>query len=193
MVLVSTVVTFSHPSNTTTEGASAPTSVDAAAFRGLMSRWATGVSLITCCVEGEPAGCTVSALTSLSLEPPRLLACLDLTARTLAHLRTVKRFCVNVLAAEQQELSRRFASRTSTQAEKFEGVPFAMAHGTVVLEGCIATLVCDVVDELVHGDHAVIVAQVVHGEANDDDPLIFFRSGFSMLRDEDVPAAADRH
>jgi flavin reductase (DIM6/NTAB) family NADH-FMN oxidoreductase RutF len=186
-------VTVGHPPGSTTEGASAPASVDALAFRGLMSRWATGVSLITCCADGEPAGCTVSALTSLSLEPPRLLVCLDLTARTLAHLRTVKRFCVNVLGAEQQELSRRFASRTSTQAEKFAGVPFAMAHGTVVLEGCIATLVCDVVDELVHGDHAVIVGEVVHGEANDDDPLIFFRSGFSMLRDEDVPAVADRH
>jgi 3-hydroxy-9,10-secoandrosta-1,3,5(10)-triene-9,17-dione monooxygenase reductase component len=186
MVLVSTVVTLGHPSSST-----AP--VDALAFRGLMSRWATGVSLITCCVDGEPAGCTVSALTSLSLEPPRLLVCLDLTARTLAHLRTVRRFCVNVLSADQRDLSRRFASRTSTQAEKFAGVPFAMAQGTVVLEGCIATLVCDVVDELVHGDHAVIVGEVVHGEANDDDPLIFFRSDFSMLKGEDVSAAAGPH
>lgn len=150
-------------------------------FRGLMSRWATGVSLITCVGDGEPVGCTVNALTSLSLEPPRLLVCLDLTARTLEHLRMSGRFCVNMLAAEQRELSRRFASRSSTQAEKFDGTPYRTEHGTILLEGCIATLVCDVVEELVHGDHAIVVGEFVHGETRDGDPLIFFRSEFGTL------------
>jgi flavin reductase (DIM6/NTAB) family NADH-FMN oxidoreductase RutF len=154
---------------------------DGAAFRGLMSRWATGVSLITCATDEGPVGCTVNALTSLSLDPPRLLVCLDLTARTLEHLRSAGRFCVNMLAAEQQGLSRQFASRSSTQAEKFDGVPFRFDHGTILLEGCLATLVCDVVEEIVHGDHAIVVAEFVHGEALEGEPLIFFRSEFGTL------------
>jgi flavin reductase (DIM6/NTAB) family NADH-FMN oxidoreductase RutF len=154
---------------------------DAAGFRGLMSRWATGVSLITCAGADGPVGCTVNALTSLSLEPPRLLVCLDLTARTLEHLRSAGRFCVNMLGAEQRELSRRFASRSSTQAEKFDGTLYRSDHGTILLEGCLATLVCEVVDELVHGDHAIVVGEFVHGEARDGDPLIFFRSEFGTL------------
>ncbi|MCW2976594.1 MAG: flavin reductase family protein [Actinomycetia bacterium] len=154
---------------------------DSPSFRGLMSRWATGVSLITCAGDDGPVGCTVNALTSLSLDPPRLLVCLDLTARTLEHLRAAGRFCVNMLGAEQQELSRRFASRSSTQAEKFDGTLYRSDHGTILLEGCIATLVCDVVDELVHGDHAIIVGEFVHGDARDGDPLIFFRSEFGTL------------
>ena len=197
MVLLSTVVTVVPPPRSVTESAptgQAPTgTVDPASFRGLMSRWATGVSLITCCATDEPVGCTVSALTSLSLEPPRLLVCLDLTARTLGHLRTAGRFCVNVLSAEQGELPRRFASRTSTQAEKFAGVPYLVEQGTIVLGGCIATLVCNVVDEFVHGDHAVVVGEVVHGEGNSGNPLIFFRSEFDTLRGEHVrPAAGER-
>jgi flavin reductase (DIM6/NTAB) family NADH-FMN oxidoreductase RutF len=165
--------------------------VDADSFRSLMSRWATGVSLITCrAADNEPVGCTVSALTSLSLDPPRLLVCLDLTARTLAYLRSAGRFCVNVLSAEQQELPRRFASRASTQAEKFEGVSWIEELGTIRLEDCIATLICDVVDEFIHGDHAVIVGEVLHGESGDAAPLIFFRSAFATLNDDRVRPAS---
>jgi|SRR5579862_678686 len=165
------------------------TVIDSDSYRAVMSRWASGVSLVTCCANGEPVGCTVSALTSLSLVPPRLLVCLDLSARTLGYLRTARRFCVNVLGAEQVHLPRRFASRESTQAEKFADVSYRLEHGTVVLEGCIATLVCDVVEELVHGDHAVVVGEVVHGDETDGDPLIFFRSDFGTLRAEDHGSA----
>jgi flavin reductase (DIM6/NTAB) family NADH-FMN oxidoreductase RutF len=154
---------------------------DGAGFRGLMSHWATGVSLITCATDEGPVGCTVNALTSLSLDPPRLLVCLDLTARTLEHLRSAGRFCVNMLGAEQHGLSRRFASRSSTQAEKFDGVPFRFDQGTILLEGCLATLVCDVVEEIVHGDHAIVVGEFVQGEALEGEPLIFFRSEFGTL------------
>jgi flavin reductase (DIM6/NTAB) family NADH-FMN oxidoreductase RutF len=86
-----------------------------------------------------------------------------------------------MLAAEQQELSRRFANRSSTQAEKFDRVGYRFDHGTILLEGCIATLVCDVVEELVHGDHAIVVGEFVHGDAREGEPLIFFRSEFGTL------------
>ena len=155
--------------------------LDKARFRSLMSQWATGVSLVTCLSEDGPVGCTVNALTSLSLEPPELLVCLDLTARTLEHLRGVRRFAINMLSADQAELCARFASRTSTQAEKFDGTPVLERHGTILLEGCIATVVCDVVEELIHGDHAIIIAEAVQGEAREGAPLIFYRSALATL------------
>ena len=83
--------------------------MDAAEFRRLMGFWATGVSVISAQGGDGPAGGTANALTSLSEAPPLALACFDLSSRTLHAVRESGRFCINVLAAGQQEISRLFA------------------------------------------------------------------------------------
>ena len=155
--------------------------IERTSFRQLMSQWATGVSVITCLDDQVPAGCTANALTSLSLDPPRLLVCFDLSARTLASVRRSRRFTVNVLTASQEEICGRFASRAS-HADKFAGVPYRVAFDTVLLEDCMAAIVCEVADELVHGDHVIVVGDVIHGELPvAAPPLIFFQSQFVQL------------
>jgi len=155
--------------------------IERTSFRQLMSQWATGVSVVTCLDEERPAGCTANALTSLSLDPPRLLVCFDLSARTLASVRRSGRFAINVLTASQEDVCRRFASRAS-HADKFDGVPHRLAFDTVILENCMAVIICEVADELVHGDHVIVVGDVVHGELPvEARPLIFFQSQFVQL------------
>ena len=78
-----------------------------------MRRWTTGVAVVTSSDEAGPRGATTNALTSLSLEPPLVLVALDRGSNTLGTVRESGRFCVNVLAAGQEELARRFATKAS--------------------------------------------------------------------------------
>ena len=92
-------------------------------FRDALAAYPTGVTVVTAIGgEGRLSGATANAVTSLSLDPPMMLACLDLGSRTLAAVRESGRFGVNALAAGQQELARRFAGK-GDEAEKWEGVP----------------------------------------------------------------------
>lgn len=147
-------------------------------FRRLMGFWATGVSVITASGEEGPHGATLNALSSLSLEPPLLLVCFDHSARTLGAIRQVGRFAVNILAAGQEDVSRRFVGKHS-MAEKFDGVAWGELHGAPVLDGCLATIVCDVTEEVEAGDHTIVIGTPIHLAAADDlHPLLFYRGAY---------------
>lgn len=162
--------------------------VDPLNHRSLMGTWATGVSLVTTSIEGRPQGCTLNSLTSLSLEPPSVLICLDSDSRTLTAIRDSGRFCVNVLSASQEELSRKFASRTLSNDERFESLAYTEVLGVPVLSGCLATLVCQVMDMTLLCDHILIAGHVIHGAGDDEQqPLVFFRGGYASMQ---VPTAA---
>jgi 3-hydroxy-9,10-secoandrosta-1,3,5(10)-triene-9,17-dione monooxygenase reductase component len=153
--------------------------VDGAGHRRLMAAWTTGVSLVTTIADGAPYGCTLNALTSLSLDPPSLVVCLGEETRTLSALRQTGRFCVNVLAADQQHVSALFADRSLTPAQRFAAVPHRMSHGIPVIEGCVATVVCDLMEERALCDHVLVVGRVLHGGVADDaEPLVFFGGGY---------------
>jgi 3-hydroxy-9,10-secoandrosta-1,3,5(10)-triene-9,17-dione monooxygenase reductase component len=144
-------------------------------FRRLLSSWATGVSVVT---SAGPRGATANAVSSLSLDPLLVLVCLERSSKTLEAVRESRRLCINVLAAGQDELARRFATK-ATEAEKFDGVAYELVDGLPVLDGCVAWVVCDLVHELDGGDHVILTASPVRGE---DDaagrPLVFFRSSY---------------
>ena len=89
--------------------------VDAQELRRLMSAWATGVTVITAEGTDGPAGATANALSSLSLEPPLVLVCFDLSSRTLSAVRESERFCINILAEAQESISRLFATKKSQE------------------------------------------------------------------------------
>lgn len=154
--------------------------VDRSSYRSLMGSWVTGVSLITATAEdGRAVGCTLNALTSLSLEPPSLLISLGDASRTLAALQASGRFCVNVLASDQERVARIFADGGLTAEERFSIVEHATRHEVPVIEGTRATLVCDVSETIPIHDHVVIAGRVVHGEVDDEQaPLVFFCGAF---------------
>jgi flavin reductase (DIM6/NTAB) family NADH-FMN oxidoreductase RutF len=152
--------------------------VDKLEYRRLMGSWATGVSLITASGTAGPFGATANSLTSLSLEPPLLLVCFDLEARTLVAVRESGRFCVNILSAEQEQVSRKFASK-SEMAEKFAELAYHDEGGVPVLDQCLAYVICEVDQEFQAGDHVIVIGRPTVGVQDDAmHPLIFFRGSY---------------
>jgi flavin reductase (DIM6/NTAB) family NADH-FMN oxidoreductase RutF len=155
--------------------------LDAPDFRRVMSFWATGVSVVT--VEGRdgPAGATANALSSLSLDPPLVLVCFDLSSRTLGAVRESERFCINMLAEGQEEVAGIFATKKS-QEEKFAAIRHRTVRGTPVIDGCLGFLVCSLDSELERGDHVIAIGEVLEAGVDDDaSPLLFYRSDYLRL------------
>jgi flavin reductase (DIM6/NTAB) family NADH-FMN oxidoreductase RutF len=154
--------------------------VDASAFRRLVARWATGVSVVTAHDRGVDGGLTVNALLSVSLTPPSLLVSVTRDADTTPLIERSRRFAATLLAADQRGLSERFA-QTLPPAEKFRGVDVHRSpSGLPLLNGGLAVWECRVVDWLPRYDHVLIVGEIVHQEVGRDaDPLVFFRSGYA--------------
>jgi 3-hydroxy-9,10-secoandrosta-1,3,5(10)-triene-9,17-dione monooxygenase reductase component len=154
-------------------------------FRRLMGFWATGVSVITAQGDEGPAGATANALSSLSLEPPLALVCFDLSSRTLAAVRESERFCINMLSAGQEDVSRLFATKKS-QEEKFAEIDHQLVQGVPVIDSSLAYLVCELDSELRRGDHVIAIGQVLESGADEDaSPLLFYRAEYLRLPDND--------
>lgn len=156
--------------------------VDPERYRRAVGQFATGVAVVTCDSPSGPAGLTTNALTSLSLDPLLLLVCFDNASRTLPVLRESGRFAVNILAAEQADLARVFASKRVAQ-EKFELVTHEVAHGVPVLDGALAWLACDLRELLPGGDHTIGIGEVTHVDSRDGEPLVFWAGAYAALQD----------
>jgi flavin reductase (DIM6/NTAB) family NADH-FMN oxidoreductase RutF len=150
--------------------------VGGAEHRRLMGHWPTGVALVTTEGSAGPSGCSANAITSVSLDPPLLFVCFAHASRTLQAVREAQRLCINVLSVAQRDLCRHFAQPIS-MSEKFASVPVGTIDGLPLIEGCVAAVLCDVVDDLTVGDHAVILCSPVAGTTaeGEPDPLLFFR------------------
>jgi len=148
-------------------------------FRKTLGCFPTGVTVVTTLDQaGAPVGVTVSSFTSLSLEPPLVLFCLDSRNPNLGAFQAAGHFAVNVLRQEQRELSIRFASRLE---DKWKGVTWeAGALGSPLLPGCLATLECRLSAIHEGGDHQIIIGQVEGLEhAQGGQPLLYFRGAYT--------------
>jgi flavin reductase (DIM6/NTAB) family NADH-FMN oxidoreductase RutF len=151
---------------------------DARRFRSLFAHFPTGVAVVTTMSEGGPLGLTANAVCSLSLEPLLVLVCFDNTARTLPFIQEHSRFGVNMLRADQGELSRLFASKVP-EHEKFRDVPYRLEDGLPVIDGALAWMTCDLRDLHPGGDHQIGVGEVreMADEAHGD-PLLWYRGDY---------------
>ena len=149
-------------------------------FRAVMGHFATGVAVVTVDTPNGPQGMTANAVASLSLDPVLVLVCFDNDARTLPEVERAGRFGVNVLAAGQEHLARRFASKHDA---KFAEVPHSVHDGIPVIEGTIAWVGCDLERLVPGGDHTIGIGAVRAAELGPDglDPLIWFRGGYGEL------------
>ncbi len=145
-----------------------------------MAALPTGVTIVTATGSRGPAGATANAVSSLSLDPPLLLACLDRGSRTLAVVRETGRFGVSVLGADQAVLARAFASKAS-HAEKFREVAFTERAGVPILDGAVAWVGCSLRALHEGGDHEIAVGDVIELGAAGGDPLIFFAGNYRAL------------
>ncbi len=167
----------------------APAEVSPAELREAMGHFATGVTVITSVdASGEPVGTTANAVTSLSLDPPLVLVCFDLTSATLTAIRGHGAFAVNVLGYRQRHLSANFARRGLSAA--WDGVTHHRGPtGSPRLADVIAVIECTVEQAFPGGDHEIILGRVRHIETNGAGatPLLFWRGRYASLEGQ-IPA-----
>jgi flavin reductase (DIM6/NTAB) family NADH-FMN oxidoreductase RutF len=156
--------------------------LDPKELRRVMGHFATGVTIITTrSADGTPYGLTANAFTSLSLDPPLCLVCVDRRAESFAHFYDSKVFTVNILTCEQEALSNRFAK---SGGDKFTGVATEPGHhGAPLIAGALAHLECRITDTLEGGDHVIHVGRVEHFHVRDGDPLLFYQGRYRRLVD----------
>ena len=138
------------------------------------------MTIVTALGPDGPAGATANAVSSLSLEPMLMLACLDRGSRTLRTVRAAGYFGVNVLSARQEELARRFSTKAA-HPEKWAGVAWRERQGIPSIDGSLAWVGCELHDVLMGGDHVIVTGAVLGLDAQDGDPLIFHRGAYRGL------------
>ncbi len=150
-----------------------PRLVERERFRSVMSRFASGVSIITTRNAGIDYGLTASAVTSLSLDPPMLLICVNKASHTRDAIASARVFAVNILREDQSELARRFAT---SQPDKFEGQSISSGElGVPLLDDVLATIECRVTEIVSGGTHSIFLAEVQTAQATEEMPLTSFR------------------
>lgn len=157
---------------------------DEGTFRQVLARFATGVVVVTGAPADGPAGLTCQSFSSLSLDPPLILLSTARSSSTWPRIAATGRFAVNVLGADQQTVSARFAV---SGGDKFAGQAWhAGVLGNPLLDGVLAHVECDIEAEHDGGDHVIVVGRVRALEAPglvSASPLIYFRSGYHALAD----------
>lgn len=171
-------------------------SVDGQALRRALRHAATGVSVVVTEIDGETRGMTVGSFSSVSLAPPLILFCAGRSTRLGQSARSLDRFTVNVLGADQGALSAWFAGMwQAPEPPAFRFVPWDAATR---LEGCVLSLACSV--EALHetGDHWIVVGRVddLHQEADPQGPLVFHGGQYARvepLAPEEIDPGCPRH
>ena len=154
---------------------------DPRTLRDALGCFATGVTIVTCIDEdGRPVGLTANSFTSVSLEPPLLLVCVQKNSRCAPALIVAENFAVNVLQTGQQPASIRFAGKAE---DRFGGTPWSEGEtGAPVLMDSLGVFECK--RHAVHegGDHHILVGQVVRASFDPNlDPLLYFRGRYRRL------------
>jgi flavin reductase (DIM6/NTAB) family NADH-FMN oxidoreductase RutF len=153
--------------------------VDPRVMRDVLGHFASGITVVTAQGPDGPIGFTCQSFTSLSLEPPLVSFAPARTSTTWPRLRDIGRFCVNVLADDQDGLSGQFA-RSGT--DKFAGVGWTpSANGSPVLAGVVAWIDCELYAEHDGGDHTIVVGRVLDlGATAEKTPLVFHRGAYGL-------------
>ena len=152
--------------------------IEPIAFRRVLGNFATGVTVITTLdAERRPAGLTANAFSAVSLTPPLVLVCVDRTSDTHDLIARAGAFAVNVLAADQEAIARRFAE--DERARRFEGIEWRSGStGAPVLEHALAWLDCELHATADGGDHTIYIGRVRTADAREGEPLLFVRGAY---------------
>ncbi|MBT5050350.1 MAG: flavin reductase family protein [Rhodospirillaceae bacterium] len=157
-------------------------SIDPREFRDTVGCFATGITIITTIDgDGGPVGLTANSFTSLSLDPPMVLFCLDRKVASFDAFQTGAHFAVNILADGQTDTSNRFAK---SGPEKWTGFEFdCWDTDCPILRGCLANMECSVASIHEGGDHVIVIGEVTRmthadGETN---PLLYYRGRYANL------------
>lgn len=154
--------------------------MDSNLFRRACAQFATGVAIASALdAQGLPHGMTVNSFTSVSMDPPLVLICVDRTSNLLPIFERCGHYGLSFLGHQQQTLSHRFAQRGQ---DRFDGTPWMPgAHGLPLIPEALAHLECRITQTAVVGDHAILIAEVVSADIHSGRPLLYFESGYRRL------------
>jgi 3-hydroxy-9,10-secoandrosta-1,3,5(10)-triene-9,17-dione monooxygenase reductase component len=149
-------------------------------MRRVLGHFCTGIAVISAHDGTHPIGFTCQSVTSVSLDPPYISFCPSNSSTSWPLIREAGTLCVNILAADQQDVCAQFATRGD---DKFEGIDWRPGiNGAPTLDGTLASIEAEVEFEHGAGDHSIVVARVTglwaHAERA---PLLFFRGGYGAF------------
>ena len=158
----------------------APPALEPRQFRRVCSRFASGVTIISVVDSaGVPHGMTASSFTSVSLNPPLILVCVDSRARFLEASNSTEHFSVNILDETQRRLSERFAG---AGYDRFDGVTWNPGiTGAPLFPGVLASMECARFKTFTAGDHEILIGKVLHANWKEGEPLVHFGSQYRAL------------
>ncbi|WP_446811860.1 flavin reductase family protein [Methylomonas sp. 2BW1-5-20] len=161
-------------------------SVEAKQFKNALKLWASGVTVVTTRGrDNQLRGMTATAFSSVSLEPPQILVCLNQATDTGAALLESRHFAVNILNSGQESVSNQFAG-SITQEQRFASVAWqAGESGAPILTEALAALECRVVQQIQAGSHWVIIAEVDSVVCREGDPLLYYNSAYRSVAAQD--------
>ncbi len=154
-------------------------------FKSALSSWISGVSVVTTNSGGRLYGLTVSSFSSLSLEPPLILVCLHNGNRLPAMIAQAEEFAVSILSRDQEAASNYFARSGREATEDFTEIEGEWTpSGQPVIPGALATIVCELQDQLPQGDHMIVVGRVIHATTSEDgEPLLYYKRKYRGVTD----------
>jgi flavin reductase (DIM6/NTAB) family NADH-FMN oxidoreductase RutF len=162
--------------------AAPPHRIDPQMFRRVMGRFATGVTVVTYLRDGAPAGMTVNAFLSVSLDPPLVLVSVRARASFVRHIGVGTRCGINILSEQQRNLGPHFAHYPPPAV----AVPFQTRAGIPLLEGSLAQIIARVTDIHPAGDHLLFIAAIEHlAPGPEAQPLIFFSGRYKRIHAHD--------
>jgi flavin reductase (DIM6/NTAB) family NADH-FMN oxidoreductase RutF len=154
--------------------------VHESAFRSVLGRFATGVTVITTVDRrGRDVGMTVSAFSSVSLDPPLVSICIGHDASAYNALSKATHFIANILSEGQEALARRFAESAGS---RFDGIGYEKGqNGSAVLLDVLGYVECEIIARHEAGDHDIIIGAVEVAVAEEGKPLLYYRGGYARL------------
>lgn len=152
-------------------------------FKDTLKLWASGVTVITAqTAKHGLKGMTATSFSSVSLEPPQILVCINKATGTSGGLLDGKSFAVNILTAAQRDVSACFASNMSQQ-ERFSSITWHEgATGSPIIDDALASIECTIVQQVLAGTHWVIIGEVQHTICQDGDPLLYYNCDYRTLK-----------
>ena len=158
------------------------TAIEPFQFREALGHYASGITVITSLVEGEPVGFTCQSFYSVSISPPLVSFSVMSSSASYPGIRRAGRFAVNILAGEQVGISNQFARRGT---DKWHGINWQPSPlGNPVIAGCLYWLDCEIYAEHAAGDHLIVIGEVKalrRQDAAAKQPLLYFKGQYCNL------------
>jgi len=151
-------------------------------FKNALKLWASGVTVVTAQTESLGLkGMTATSFSSVSMDPPQILVCINKTADTGEAVIEGKTFAINILKADQQDVSNQFAGGAS-QEERFANVNWHKGEtGSPLFDDALASIECTVVEQVQAGTHWVVIGEVQKVECHSGEPLLYYNSAYREL------------